>query len=253
MYIEKFIIYRDITFSPYRPALLGSMTHSWAHLNAEVSRTTAPLACFFFFLSFRVVSSARLSAMWECLRLQTSVALLDRSSVSAGLGLALSATVPGGSVSFSRALLLLLRHIIVFSFHFLNSVSVSFWLDCFSFVLKKIFCSLYRRHYQIHDHRNKSWQQPEWIVWRMDGRQMGCCSIFTCHSPPGGAFIKMFLFSLQSIKIDCYDYLTVCPSHFSPHLSSCEYGALWGFSLSLCISCSLSRPISVCHVHHAGG
>lgn len=52
-----------------------------------------------------------------------------------------------------------------------------------------------------------------WMGDRQDAAQFG-----TCLSPHGGGFI--FIFS--KYKKDCYDYLTVCPSHFTPHLSSCE-------------------------------
>lgn len=33
---------------------------------------------------------------------------------------------------------------------------------------------------------------------------------------------RCFFVYFQTKKLDCYGYLTVCPSHFSPHLSSCE-------------------------------
>lgn len=76
-------------------------------------------------------------------------------------------------------------------------------------------------------------------------------------SSPGRRFY--FYFSQSIRKKDCYDYLTVCPSHFTPHLSSCEYRAPLGSLSSLFFSLSvylhaISQPISVvCHVHHAGG
>lgn len=59
---------------------------------------------------------------------------------------------------------------------------------------------------------------------------------------------RFYFYFFQSIKKDCYDYLTVCPSHFTPHLSSCEYRALLG-SFSLFLSLSLSSPLYLsCHL-----
>lgn len=83
------------------------------------------------------------------------------------------------------------------------------------------------------------------------------------------SFIQMFLFcSFSNYKMDCYGYLTVCPSHFSPHLSSCELFTepffvyfYRGFTISLCFlcvsHCSLfylyGLSVFSCHVHQAGG
>lgn len=85
-----------------------------------------------------------------------------------------------------------------------------------------------------------------WIDEWMDGRQTGCCSVWNLC-----VFLlweKVLFLFFQSIKKDCYDYLTVCPSHFTPHLSSCEYRALLG-SFSLFLSLSLSSPLYLsCHL-----
>ena len=147
---------------------------SSAFLCVGVSHTAAPLA--FIFVCF-LFSSTCLSAMWECLRFQTSVALWDRSSVSAG------------SVTVSLYQLQCLVEVWVFPklcFFFYILFYYVFWFifwSCFVFKKKKIFCSHRHHHHRhLHDHQNKLWQQPDWMDgwrdWRMDGRQTGCCSVW---------------------------------------------------------------------------
>lgn len=82
--------------------------------------------------------------------------------------------------------------------------------------------------------------------WETDGMLLSL-ELYVSSSPG-----RRFYFSQSIRKKDCYDYLTVCPSHFTPHLSSCEYRAPLGslsFSLSLCIfmlSLSLSVLFAMC-------
>lgn len=120
---------------------------------------------------------------------------------------------------------------------------------------KKHVCSLYRYRTQSPETETKARSGD----WCMDGRQMGCCSIYFFFF-----YLDVFSFvcSFSTYKMDCYGYLTVCPSHFSPHLSSCELlrspfvyflTGFHCFSMYL-ISLSLFTAYQCfCHVHQAGG
>lgn len=195
------------------------------------------------------------------LRFQTSVALWDRSSVSAG-----SVTVSLYQLQclvevwvFPKLCFfffyfyffnILFYYIIIFLFVFWVGLGV-FCLVVFLFFFLN-FCSRRHHHHHLHDHQNKLWQQPGWmdgwIDWWMDGWETDGMLLsleLYVSSSPGRRFY--FYFSQSIRKKDCYDYLTVCPSHFTPHLSSCEYRAPLGslsslfYSLSLCVSsCYLS-------------
>lgn len=71
-----------------------------------------------------------------------------------------------------------------------------------------------------------------------------------------------FVCSFSNYKMDCYGYLTVCPSHFSPHLSSCELlrspfvyflTGFHCFSMYLIVLSLSTAYQCFCHVHQAGG